>query len=204
MLATSCLVEVKRVETEGGLAQECLLVAADEEGAEILDDIGAETVLTKAGGARLWRERSGAAGAVDFWVNVSDEAGAGVMVAVAAGTEGTGIETIGFSRFASLSSLSFLSLDCWRVNGRFIALRAWLLLVTSVRAVVLLSSCSLTDTCLSLLSLTAEAEKVEDEEEAFFSGILDVSTPPPPPASTSFDLAAVMSLLVLVRVLWWT
>lgn len=97
-------------------------MAADEEGAEILD-IGAETVLTKAGGARLWRERSGAAGVVDFWANVSDGAGAGVMVAVAAGTEGAGIETIGLTSFLSLSSLA--SLDCWRVNGLFIALRAY-------------------------------------------------------------------------------
>lgn len=70
----------------------------------------------------MWRERSGAAGTVDFWANVSDGTGAGVMGAVAAGTEGTGIETIGLTPFGFLSSLAFL--DCWRVNGRFIALRA--------------------------------------------------------------------------------
>lgn len=80
-------------------------------------------------------------------------------------------------------------------------LHTWLLLVTSARAEVLLSSCSLADTCLSLLSLTAETEELENER-AFFNGILDVSTPPA--ASTSFDLAVVMSLLILARAIWWT
>jgi hypothetical protein len=71
----------------------------------------------------------GVAKAVDFWANVRDEAGAGVMVAVA-GTEGIGIKTTGRILFASLapfasfasfvsfaSFASFASLDCWRVCG---------------------------------------------------------------------------------------